>query len=240
MGVVGARSRRLIKTNMGIRVEIRECAVVYRLPGYDVRMLQDPARLPDQKTAVDGVMGGAADGADVDFRLAMSDVRPRAAPDRLEPLQRRPSTRPLSTEADERAVMVEMMSDSLQPEDIESGDTLTYRGAGIPDSVWRRLRRGGYHIRAELDLHGLNRAAAQQAVAEFLSDCQSRDARCLRIIHGKGRGSPNTGPVIKSLLDGWLRRRKDVLAFCSARPHDGGTGAVYVLLRASQTQAGPR
>ncbi len=76
----------------------------------------------------------------------------------------RPSTRPRSTEADEQAVLVEMMSDSLNPEDIESGDTLTYRGDGIQDSVWRRLRRGNYHIRAELDLHGLNRDAAPRAV----------------------------------------------------------------------------
>jgi len=182
----------------------------------------------------------AAEPADVDFRAAMSGVRPSTTPDRLEPVVRRPSTRPRSTEADEQAVIEEMMSDSLNPEDIESGDTLTYRGDGIQDSVWRRLRRGNYHIRAELDLHGLNRDAARQAVAEFLAVCQNNDARCIRIIHGKGRGSPNSGPVIKALLDGWLRQRKDVLAFCSARPHDGGTGAVYVLLRASQTLSGNR
>jgi DNA-nicking Smr family endonuclease len=189
-----------------------------------------PPNKPDQPPAGDGI--------DLDFRQAMNGVRPQAAPDRLEPQRRNPSTRPRSAEADERAVLEEMMSDTLHPEDIESGDTLIYRGEGIQDSVWRRLRRGNYHIRAELDLHGLNRDAARQAVAEFLADCQSKDMRCLRIIHGKGRGSPNSGPVIKALLDGWLRRRKDVLAFCSARPHDGGTGAIYVLLRASQLPGG--
>jgi len=195
-------------------------------------MPRTPADKPGQEPA--------EDQADADFREAMSGVRPHATPDRLEPLVRRPSTRPRSTEADEQAVLEEMMSDTLNPEDIESGDTLTYRGDGIQDSVWRRLRRGNYHIRAELDLHGLNRDAARQAVAQFLADCQNNDARCIRIIHGKGRGSPNSGPVIKALLDGWLRQRKDVLAFCSARPHDGGTGAVYVLLRASQTVPGNR
>lgn len=199
------------------------------MPGYDAGMTQKPASTPGQDPA--------ADQADIDFRQAMSGVRPQAASDRLEPPRSRPSTRPRSTEADERAVLEEMMSDSLDPEDIESGDTLTYRGEGIQDSVWRRLRRGNYHIRAELDLHGLNRDAARQAVATFLADCQDNDARCVRIIHGKGRGSPNSGPVIKALLDGWLRRRKDVLAYCSARPHDGGTGAVYVLLRASQRRS---
>jgi len=175
---------------------------------------------------------------DADFRQAMAGVKPQAGSDRLMPERPRPSARPRSSEADEQAVLEDMMSDVLDPEDIESGDTLTYRGEGIQDSVWRRLRRGGYHIRAELDLHGLNREAARQQVAMFLADCQDRDLRAVRIIHGKGRGSPNTGPVIKALLDSWLRRRKDVLAFCSARPHDGGTGAVYVLLRASQTRSG--
>ncbi len=96
----------------------------------------------------------------------------------------------------------------------------------------RRLRRGHYRVDGNLDLHGMNRARAQQAVAGVLADCAVRDRRCVRIVHGKGNGSPNSGPVLKRLLDGWLRRRRDVLAYCSARPADGGTGAVYVLLRA--------
>lgn len=189
-------------------------------------------RNADQKT------GQTADGEaeNLDFREAMSGVKPHTGSDRFIPERRTPSARPRSSEADEQAVLLEMMSDTLEPEDIESGDTLTYRGEGLQDSVWRRLRRGGYHIRAELDLHGLNRDAARQQVAMFLADCQDRDVRAVRIIHGKGNGSPNSGPVIKALLAGWLRRRKDVLAYCSARPHDGGTGAVYVLLRASQTR----
>jgi len=145
-----------------------------------------------------------------------------------------PSTRPRSTEADERAVLEELLTGPLDYATLESGDTLIYRAPGIQDSVWRRLRRGNWHIGGELDLHGLNRERAQPAVAVFLADCQDRGVRCVRIIHGKGNGSPNTGPVIKSLLDAWLRRRKDVLAFCSARPQDGGTGAVYVLLRAPE------
>jgi len=205
--------------------------------GYDVRM----QRSPDQK-AGSRRPGPAAETAadDVDFAQAMSGVKPHGDSGRLPPERRRPSTRPRSTEADEQAVLAEMMDDALDPEDIESGDTLTYRAPGIQDSVWRRLRRGGYHIGAELDLHGMNRDTARQAVGAFLARCQDRDLRALRIIHGKGRGSPNSGPVIKALLDGWLRRRKDVLAFCSARPHDGGTGAVYVLLRAAQARTASR
>lgn len=194
--------------------------------GYHVGMQRNADQKPGPAAGTE-----AEDSA---FLEAMAGVKPRPLPDHVAPERARPSTRPRSTEADEQAVLEEMMSDTLDPEDIESGDTLTYRAPGIQDSVWRRLRRGGYHIGAELDLHGLNRDQARAAVAGFLAGCQDRDVRALRIIHGKGRGSPNTGPVIKALLDGWLRRRKDVLAFCSARPHDGGTGAVYVLLRASQ------
>ncbi len=164
----------------------------------------------------------------------MAEVRRRHAPtDRIAPKKAKPTTRPRSLEADDRAVMDELWRGPFEPDPTESIDALAYRGPGIQDSVWRRLRRGGYRITAELDLHGLNRERAYQAVAEFLTDCHVHDQRCVRIIHGKGLGSPNTGPVIRTLLDGWLRRRKDVLAFCAARPHDGGTGAAYVLLRSA-------
>jgi DNA-nicking Smr family endonuclease len=169
---------------------------------------------------------------DVDFRSEMAGVRPRAAPSRLSPERPPPPPRPLSREADERAVLQELLQGPFELDTLECGDTLVYRSAGVQDAVMRRLRRGHYRIGAEVDLHGLNRTLAQIAVSEFLADCLDRGIRCVRIIHGKGNGSPNTGPVIKTLLDGWLRRRRDVLAFCSARPVDGGTGAVYVLLRA--------
>jgi len=196
-------------------VEVR---IFYGQPGYDARMRRS---LPPEP-------------GDEDFRSAMTGVSAHRPSDRLPPERRRPSTRPRQSEDDERAVLAELLAGPFEHEVIESTELLAYRAPGLQDSVWRRLRRGSFRIGAELDLHGLNRAKAHQAVAMFLADCQDRGLRCLRIIHGKGRGSPNSGPVIKSLLDGWLRRRRDVLAFCSARPHDGGTGAVYVLLSASQ------
>ena len=164
------------------------------------------------------------------FRQAMKGVRPRPPPERLAPAKPLPPPRPLQKEADERAVLEELLDTPL-PEDYESGDTLAYRSEGVQDAVFRRLRRGGYRIEAELDLHGLNATVARHAVARFLADCQDHDRRCVRIIHGKGLRSPNTGPVLKVRVDSWLRKRKDVLAFASARPQDGGTGAIYVLLR---------
>jgi DNA-nicking Smr family endonuclease len=198
-------------------------ALVYVSPGYDAAAMSSPER--------------EAEDLD-DFRAAMTGVQPLTKSDRLPPPRARPSTRPRQAEADERAVMDELLDYGMfEPELIESGDTLIYRGAGLQDSVWRKLRRGGYRLRAELDLHGMNRADARLAVSDFIAECQARDARCVRIIHGKGNRSPNSGPVIKTLLDSWLRRRNDVIAFCSARPHDGGTGAVYVLLRAAGSGA---
>lgn len=198
-------------------------------PGYDARMkrlLRESMAGPRRATAAEAP-------PDDDFRAAMSGVQRRDHSDRLPPVRRTPSPRPLQAEADEREVLADMLRAEFEMETVESTEVLAYRAPGLQDAVWRRLRRGTYRIGAELDLHGHNREAARAAVAAFLAECQDRGLRCLRIIHGKGRGSPNSGPVIKSLLDSWLRRRRDVLAFCSARPHDGGTGAVYVLLRST-------
>ncbi|HUP92096.1 MAG TPA: Smr/MutS family protein [Solimonas sp.] len=165
------------------------------------------------------------------FREAVRGVMPARSSEHVTLDGRRLSTRPQQLEADERAVLRESLEDP-DPDAIESGDVLLYRAPGVQDSVLRRLRRGQIRIERELDLHGHNRERAHVEVASFLAWCQDQDLRCVRIIHGKGNRSPNSGPVLKSLLDGWLRKRKSVLAFCSARPVDGGVGAVYVLLRA--------
>lgn len=164
------------------------------------------------------------------FAEAMRGVMPIKAKQHVLPNGRVLSTRRRQSEADERAVLREMMDDP-NPDLLESGDTLLYRAPGIQDGVLRKLRRGQYRIERELDLHGLNRNQAHVAVSEFLAYCKDQDVRCARVIHGKGNGSPNSGPVIKTLLDSWLRKRHQVLAFCSARPMDGGTGAIYLLLR---------
>lgn len=175
----------------------------------------------------------APDDPPQDFLSALAGVKRLPASDRLPPVrQALPSTQPRQRQLDELAVMAELLQDPQHPEDFESGDTLTYRGEGIQDSVWKKLRRGQFQLQGECDLHGLNRDDARVEIVHFLAHCADQRWRCVRIIHGKGNGSPNSGPVIKRHLDGWLRKRKDVLAFCSARVQDGGTGAVYVLLRA--------
>ena len=167
---------------------------------------------------------------DADFRAAMADVRQRPVTDRLAPRPPLPSPTPRQSLADEAAAIAEMLS-GPDHEELESGDALSYRSPGVQERVLRQLRRGGFRLEAELDLHGFSRDRARQEVAVFLAQCRELDRRCVRIIHGKGNGSPNSGPVLKQALDGWLRKFREVVAFCSARRQDGGTGAIYVLLR---------
>lgn len=164
------------------------------------------------------------------FREAVSDARP-IAQKRIEPHLRRPRPHANFSRQSEREVMQDAMTDPLDPFTLESGEELLYSQPGVPNSSFRRLRRGQYSIEAEIDLHGLNSREARQAVGEFLHYVRHAHMRCVRIIHGKGYGSRNAAPVIKNKLNHWLRQRDDVLAFASALPQDGGTGAVYVLLR---------
>jgi len=163
------------------------------------------------------------------FRAAVKDVKPLQGDRRRPPEPRRPSPRPLQHEADEREALRESREGPLP----DVGDALLYRGEGIQDSVFRRLQRGTFRIGAELDLHGLRWDEAKVEMTRFLGASRDAGARCVRIIHGKGLRSKGDGPVLKQRIDGWLRQRGEVLAFCSARREDGGTGAVYVLLRAA-------
>jgi DNA-nicking Smr family endonuclease len=162
------------------------------------------------------------------FRAAVGDVKPLKDSGRRRPDSRPPSPRPRQHEADEQLALQEMRDGPLP----DVGDELSYRTDGIQDSAFRRLQRGTYRIGAELDLHGMRADEAKVAIAGFLAASRDAGTRCVRIIHGKGLRSKGEGPVLKQRVDHWLRQRKDVLAFCSARREDGGTGAVYVLLRA--------
>ena len=112
-----------------------------------------------------------------------------------------------------------------------AADALSFRRPGVRDQTLRQLKRGRYPVEDELDLHGLNQAAARDYLADFIAASRHAGLRCVRIVHGKGYRSGARGPVLKIAVNAWLRRHADVLAFASARVIDGGTGAVYVLLR---------
>ncbi len=117
------------------------------------------------------------------------------------------------------------------PFDIEIGDELYFRRSGVQQKTLRKLRRGQFAIRSELDLHGMTVNVAKKELNDFLNYCQSTNRCCVRIIHGKGYGSVNKIPVLKNKLNKWLQRYDSILAFCSAPSNDGGTGAVYALLK---------
>lgn len=165
------------------------------------------------------------------FRSSVGPVEPVRKPERVLPDAPRPEARPLKTRESEAEVLQEMASGDIDPAEVETGEELAYKRPGIQTQMFKRLRRGHYIVEAELDLHGLTSVMAQRELRDFLRACSHYNRRCIRIIHGKGRGSRDGKPILKNHVNRWLRLRNDVLAFCSARQSDGGTGAVYVLLR---------
>ncbi|EIJ42136.1 hypothetical protein BegalDRAFT_1237 [Beggiatoa alba B18LD] len=167
------------------------------------------------------------------FRAMMekSGVVPNPPANRVLDMPPRPRPIPRQRFLETEQVKVDMLSDAYDPAELETGEELLFLRAGIQQSLFRRLRRGQLSVETELDLHGMTVPIAREAIAEFLRYCQSRNIRCVRIIHGKGYGSWQKQPILKVKVNHWLRQRDEVLAFCSARPVDGGTGAVYVLLK---------
>lgn len=164
------------------------------------------------------------------FRAAVADARRLSSRSLHSSSKPKPKPSARFTRAAEREVLSDSLSGLPNPSEPLLGDGLFYSKAGVQERVLRKLRRGHYRISAELDLHGLRSEEARLALAEFLRDARGGRTRCVRIIHGKGYRSGPHGPVLKHKLNGWLRQRDEVMAFCSARPVDGGTGAVYVLL----------
>jgi DNA-nicking Smr family endonuclease len=143
---------------------------------------------------------------------------------------RRPAPVPRQRLRDERAVLDESLGPVSIDDALDSGTELTYLADGLRRDVLRKLRRGYWVVEDELDLHGMNRQTAALSVAEFLNACRKRRVRCVRVVHGKGRGSHNREPVLKGLLRKWLLR-EEVLAFSQAPAAQGGSGAVLVLLK---------
>lgn len=143
----------------------------------------------------------------------------------------KPAPRPRSREADERQARQDF---KLRPFEFGAdtlGDALEYLADGHSPRLMRDLKRGRYAVQDELDLHRMHAGLADDAIRLFLAEARQRGLRCVRIIHGKGLRSKDATPVLKLLTDKVLRFRSDVLAYASAKPAEGGTGAVVVLLK---------
>ena len=132
---------------------------------------------------------------------------------------------------DEMAVMQEALSDGFDVESLlDTDEALSFRRPGIGVDVVRKLRRGNWSIQRQLDLHGFRREDARNALGLFIREANKAGVRCVRVVHGKGLGSPGKTPVLKGRVQSWLVQKKEVLAFVQARPAQGGAGALVVLL----------
>jgi DNA-nicking Smr family endonuclease len=155
-------------------------------------------------------------------------------PDHGRVVHPRPKRKPIPVQRlrDERAALADSLSDHITWDiGLETGEELVYLRNGLSQQTVKKLRRGHWVIQDELDLHGQTSIEARALLVEFLNDCLRNDARCVRIIHGKGLRSKNREPVLKTKVANWLIQRDEVLAFCQARQTDGGSGAVVVLLK---------
>ncbi|MGB7988887.1 MAG: Smr/MutS family protein [Candidatus Methylophosphatis roskildensis] len=172
------------------------------------------------------------------FREAVADATPIAS-DRFHHEPPAPQPIPRQRSADERAALRESLTD-LQSLDLalEGGDEPNFVRDGLPRTVLRDLRRGRWVVQEQIDLHGATRNLARELLRDLIAEAVRREVRCLRVIHGKGLGSPGREPVLKGLVRGWLAARPEVLAFCQARGHDGGAGALIVLLRSGRKHDG--
>jgi DNA-nicking Smr family endonuclease len=167
------------------------------------------------------------------FVLAMSGVQPLPDTNRANLNAPLPRPRPRQSIADEKAALHESLHGRIDLQDrLEGGDEPNYLRIGVAASVLRDLRRGRWVVQSEIDLHGMNRDEARHALATFMAESLHQGIRCVRVVHGKGLGSPQKLSILRQLVRGWLAQRIEVLAFCQAKPHDGGEGALIVLLHA--------
>jgi DNA-nicking Smr family endonuclease len=165
------------------------------------------------------------------FRLAAGAVQ--ALPDqrRAELSPNKPQPVPVQQQRDEASVLREAISDEFDASTLlDTDEHLSYRRAGIGVDVTRKLRQGHWSIQRQLDLHGLRSEEAREALGEFIREAHRQGIRCVRVVHGKGLGSPGKTPVLKRRVHGWLVQKNEVLAFVQAKPADGGAGALVVLL----------
>jgi len=165
-------------------------------------------------------------------RMPVSDrYVPPSVPKGVAPAKAPP--RKLTQAEDDALVMQESLSDLFEVDHyLEDDPALNYSAPGVGPDVMKKLRKGHWPIQDELDLHGMNRDQARDAIGVFLTRAGQRNHRCVCVIHGRGFGSRGQEPVLKSMVHSWLVQR-GVVAFCQARDHEGGEGALIVLLRAA-------
>jgi DNA-nicking Smr family endonuclease len=165
------------------------------------------------------------------FSHAVGPVRPIRVAPKAPSSRPLPRPEPLQRMLDEQAALREALSDEVDVESLLlTDDGLSYRRPDISIDVVNRLRRGQWAIQGQLDLHGLRRDEAREALGGFIRQAHQQGRRCVRVVHGKGHGSPGKMPVLKAKVQRWLAQRREVIAFAQAPGPQGGAGALVVLL----------
>ena len=165
------------------------------------------------------------------FARAVGQVKPIAAKPRVQVSMPVAVPRRLQQDIDDAAALQESMSDEFDVSTLlDVDDQMSFRRPGIGTDVTRKLRKGEWSIQGQIDLHGLRSDEARNAVGQFIRDAKRMGWRCVRVVHGKGLGSPGKEPVLKSKVQRWLVQKNEVIAFVQAKPSDGGAGALVVLL----------
>lgn len=165
------------------------------------------------------------------FQRAAGEVKPIRQAPRVPLAPEPPAPIAVQQQLDEQRVLHESLSDEFDASTLlDVDDALSFRRPGIGTDVTRKLRKGDWSIQREIDLHGLRREEAREDLSAFIRTAHREGIRCVRVVHGKGLGSPGKVPVLKNKVQGWLIQKNEVLAFVQARPADGGAGALVVLL----------
>lgn len=165
------------------------------------------------------------------FRRSIEGARPLKTGQRVPEPKKKPPPRARFSRADEEKALAESLEADIETIEAANGDGLRYHRPHVGRRTMRRLARGKYAVQAEIDLHGMTIAEARPRLADFIDYSIKQGLTCVRVVHGKGLGSGERGPVLKVAVSRWLRKWDSVLAFVSARQVDGGTGAIYVLLQ---------
>ncbi|HMN56246.1 MAG TPA: Smr/MutS family protein [Ottowia sp.] len=165
------------------------------------------------------------------FARAIGPTQPLRAHGRVVHAPAPTPPEPRQRALDEQAVLRESLSDEFDSSTLLHVDEhLSFRRPGIGADVTAKLRRGHWAVQGQIDLHGLRVHEARDALSAFVRDAMRTGLRCVRVVHGKGLGSPGRAPVLKAKVHGWLIQKKEVLAFVQAKPLEGGAGALLVLL----------
>ena len=205
------------------------------------RQLREQRIAAEQAAARERVEAAARQREQDLFVRSIGAVTPMPPCDRADIARPRPAPLPLQRELDDVMVMRSSLSDEFDAESLlETDDQLSYRRDGLGPDVLKKLRLGHWAVQGQIDLHGYTRDAAREVLADFLATAGKRGWRCVRVVHGKGLGSPGRQPVLKGKVRSWLVQRQEVLAFTQARGPDGGAGALIVLLDGTRPRSRQR